>query len=86
MLFGLLDDTYGWFVGGGVPDAPMGTRTLRADIESAPTAHTQISVCQCGPMTSIGPYRVRVEGFGPGGVNVGRVQSAVKKMQSLLHF
>ena len=24
--------------------------------------------------------------FGPEGVNVGRVQSAVKKMQSLLHF
>ena len=41
---------------------------------------------QCGPMTSIGPYRARVETFGPRGVNVGRVQSAVKKMQSFLHF
>ena len=25
-------------VGGGVPDAPMGTRALRADMESAPTS------------------------------------------------
>ena len=31
---------------------------------------------------SLYPHRVS---FGPGGVNVGRVQSAVKKMQSLLH-
>ena len=40
-------------VGGGVPDAPMGTRTLRADIESAPT-----------PTEEIGPGGVNVEGDG----------------------
>ena len=36
-------------VGGGVPDAPSNARALRADMESAPTAYTKIS---------IGPYKV----------------------------
>ena len=30
------------YVGGGVPDAPIGTRILRADMESAPTASHRI--------------------------------------------
>ena len=39
-----------------------------------------------GPMTSIGPYRVRVEGFWPRrGQTVGRRKS-VKKNAALLHF
>ena len=63
-------------VGGGVPDAPSNARALRADMESAPTAYTKIS---------IGPYKVGNRVYlAPEGSN-GEEAKSVKNRAALLH-
>ena len=65
---------------------------LRGVEDAAPYEGRYINRQACNwalPPNSTGGYRIRPyanQKFGPGGVNVGRVQSAVKKMQSFLHF
>ena len=57
------------------------TRLHGASGTPPPTAYTEIGVYPGGPMTSIGPYRVRVETFGPGGVKLSGGGKALRKMQ-----
>ena len=40
----------------------------------------------CGPMTSIGPYSMGAEDFGPGGVNMENGLKALRKLQHSCNF
>ena len=60
---------------------PVNARIFRADIESAPTAHTQIGVCPVRADASIGPYRMGVEGIWPRRGQTEEDAKALRKMQ-----
>ena len=65
---------------GGVKTLSYST-TGKVDVGGDACIAPQTNACPSGPMTSIGPYSMGAEEFGPEGVNLEKDPKALRKMQ-----